>query len=174
MIKKFIFIVVVFFAFSVEAQTKNVLRDSVGGDDKSPIFINSDNLSANSEKRVFVYTGNVELRRGDVFATSDKLIGFYDVNNKIETIVFERNVVITRGEGMRASSGRAEYDMKSGIIEMTENPELAQIGNVLTADKVLLFVAENRSEAVGNVRVKLIQDGSSKVSLEALGSSKSK
>lgn len=157
-----------FLVNEVVAQNKDSLKKSVAGDNKVPIFINSDKLSANSAKRIFSYDGNVELRRGDVFVTSDRLLGFYDSNNEIETIIFERNVVITRGAELRASSEKAEYDVKSEIIEMTENPEIAQAGNVLSADKVLLFVLENRSEAAGNVRVKLIRDGSDKLSLGSL------
>lgn len=179
LLSPFFFVLVLFglgqdnrFISVAAAQTKNSLKSSVAGDNKVPIFINSDKLSANSEKRIFSYDGNVELRRGDVFVTSDRLLGFYDSKNEIETIIFERNVVITRGADLRASSERAEYDVKSEIIEMTENPEIAQTGNVLSADKVLIFVLENRSEAVGNVRVKLIRDGSDKLSLGSLNSRK--
>jgi len=164
--------VVIVFAFVAntfaQENAKDSLKKSVVGDSNVPIFINSDKLSANSEKRIFSYQGNVELRRGDVFVTSDTMLGFYDSNNELETIIFEKNVVITRGEEMRASSERAEYDVKSEIIEMTQNPEILQNGNILTADKVLLFVLENRSEAVGNVRVKLIRSEADKISLGSL------
>ena len=56
---------------------------------------------------------------------------------------------------MRASSDKAVYDVKADTIELTEAPELFHNGNNLTADKVTLFLAEDRSKAEGNVRVKV-------------------
>lgn len=127
-------------------------------DDKgAPLYVKSDSLRLNAKKRVFTYDGNVEIVRGDLRITCDSMIGTYDEDNQLKTVLCRGNVVITQGEDMRASSNRAMYTVKAAIIELTEGPELARGGNALSADKITMFVDEDRSEAEGNVRVKVIK-----------------
>ncbi|MCC6953519.1 MAG: hypothetical protein IT290_05330 [Deltaproteobacteria bacterium] len=126
-----------------------------------PVFIRSDSMNLDAKSRVFTYYDNVEVLRGDLTITSDKVIGRYDDANQIEHILCEDNVVITRGDTLKASSNRANYDVKKGVIVLTEAPELNDRGNVLNADKVTIYVNEDRSEAEGQVRVKVLKsDGS--------------
>ena len=124
---------------------------------KDPVFIQSDNLSLNSKDRIFIYSGNVKVKRADVEITTDKMVGKYAENQELETIVCQGNVVVTRPPETRATSNRAFYNLKSGKIELTENPELARGSNVLVADKIIMYVDEDKSEAEGNVRVKVIK-----------------
>ncbi len=125
------------------------------GDRNLPLFVTSVKLFGNAKTRVFRYLGNVEITQGDIFITADEVLGKYNEQDKLETVVCENNVVITKGAGMQASSQRAEYDVDKGVIVLTEGPELMQHGNVLTADKVIFYVDEDRSEAEGNVQVKV-------------------
>jgi len=124
-------------------------------DSKSPLLIKSDTLKLNGKAKNFTYHGNVEIRRGDLFITSDTVVGTYNDKREIQTIVCEDNVVITRGDNLRASSNKAVYHVKAEEIDLTEGPELFHNGNNLTADKITLFLAEDRSKAEGNVRVKV-------------------
>ncbi|MFN8389128.1 MAG: LptA/OstA family protein [Bdellovibrionota bacterium] len=123
----------------------------------SPLFIKSDTLELNSKDHVFVYKGNVEIVRNDITITAKTVEGKYDEQNRIQTIVCKENVVITRGQAMRATSNRAVYHVDNSTIEMTEGPELYKEGNALAADKVTVYLDEDRSEAEGNVRVKVIK-----------------
>lgn len=134
---------------------KNILSPG-GKQSEGPLFIKSDNLNLDSKQRIFTYEGNVEVTRGDVRITADRVIGKYDDKNQIQTVVCENNVVLTRGEDMRAISNRAVYRLASATIILTEGPELAREGNVLAADKITVFVNEDKSEAEGNVRVKVV------------------
>ena len=122
-----------------------------------PVFIKSQSLTIDSKKRVFVYNGNVEIRRGDLLITSDLVEGYYNEQSKIEKVVCDGNVVISRGEDLRASADRAEYDLNNATIELTQSPELSHHGSALSADKVTLYVDEDKSKAEGNVRVKVIK-----------------
>jgi lipopolysaccharide export system protein LptA len=85
------------------------------------------------------------------------VIGKYNESNEIHTVVCEDNIVFTKGEGMRANANRAVYTVSESKIVLSEAPELARAGNILSADKITIFVDEDRSEAEGNVRVKVIQ-----------------
>jgi lipopolysaccharide export system protein LptA len=145
---------------SATAKSDSSIKDAAGFDsvDKdAPVYIKSKTLELNAKERVFIYKEEVEIAKGDLLITADKVIGTYDDNNRLQKIVCEKNVVITRGETLRATSDHAEYLVGPGVIELTEGPDLLHRGNALSADKVTIFVNEDRSEASGNVRVKVIE-----------------
>lgn len=122
-----------------------------------PMLITSDTFQLDSKNQRFYYRDNVEIVKGDLTITADIMTGRYDNNNNLEEIVCENNVVITRGDRLRATSDKAVYDIPKEKILLTEGPELNDRGNVLTADRVTLFVKEDRSEADGHVKVKVIK-----------------
>ncbi len=124
---------------------------------KLPTFVKSDTLTLKGTERVFAYQGNVEVQQGDMILTAAEVEGSYDENNRIKNLTAKENVVIIKGEGIRASGERAIFDNEAQIVTLTENPELQQDGSVLTADVIKVFLAENRSAAEGNVRVKLVK-----------------
>lgn len=124
-----------------------------------PTFIKSQTLSLRSVDRVFVYSGSVEVKQGDMTLTSDELEGFYDQNNKVEKLIAKQNVVIVKGDNIRATGQKAIYESKSETLTLTENPELQQDESVLTADLIRIFLKEDRSTAEGDVRVKLVGKG---------------
>jgi len=121
-----------------------------------PILVKSNTLELDSVSREFVYKGNVEVRRDELFITSDLMRGFYNDANELTLIKCEGNVVITRDVSLRATSDYAEYNLAQDTIVLTESPELQHKGSALTADKVTIFVKEDRSEAEGDVRVKIL------------------
>lgn len=144
-------------AFSEEKNGSGMRASFAGKNSKDPVYIQSDNLSLNSKDRVFTYRGNVKVKQGEVVITSDIMVGKYAESQELETIVCQGNVVVTRPPDTRATSNRAYYNVASSKIELTENPELARGSNVLVADKIIMFVEEDKSEAEGNVRVKVVK-----------------
>ncbi len=125
---------------------------------RQPLYIKAMTFRLDAKNRNFTYEGNVQVWQDDILITSDLMHGTYDQNNKIEVITCEKNVVITRGDYLRASANRAVYRVAANTVELTESPELLNRGNALTADKVKLYLDEDRSEAEGDVRVKLIEN----------------
>ncbi|RMG40463.1 MAG: lipopolysaccharide transport periplasmic protein LptA [Candidatus Dadabacteria bacterium] len=123
-----------------------------------PTYIKSNSLLLKPEQRQFEYKGNVELLHGDLRLTADVLKGTYNKANEIETLTALTNVVITKGDKINAKSERADYQKSTETLTLTENPELQQNGSVLTADTIRIFLNEDRSEAEGAVRVKLIDE----------------
>ncbi len=132
-----------------------------GGDSQAPLFIKSDTLTLDSKERIFTYKGNVQVLRENLEITTDLMIGRYAESQDLESILCIGNVVITKGEDMRATSNRAFYNVVTAKIELTDEPELARDGNILSADKIIIFVDEDRSEAEGNVRVKVVKSDES-------------
>ena len=125
---------------------------------RPPIYIKSDTFHLDARNHTFTYRGNVQAWQDDVLMTADVMNGNYDEHNKLQIITCENNVVITRGDYLRASSNRAVYHVPQNTVELTESPELINRGNALTADKVTPYLDEDRNEAEGDVRVKLIEE----------------
>ena len=127
------------------------------GNSKEPTFIESKNLTLDSEKRVFTYTGGVSVKQGEMTLKADSLQGTYTEANEIQKLEAHGNVDITKGLDMHATSEKAVYDTKNEIMTLTDNPEITQKGSTLSADIVKIFVKENKSVAEGSVRMKVIQ-----------------
>jgi lipopolysaccharide export system protein LptA len=138
--------------------TKSFLGDTVDNKDfgKLPTNISSDTLTLNAKTRVFVYKGNVVVTQGDMTLNSRLIEGNYDQNNQIQKIVARGDVVITKQQ-IKATSQQATYDALASIVTLTDNPQLQQGESVLIADRIKVFLKENRSQAEGNVRVTFVK-----------------
>jgi lipopolysaccharide export system protein LptA len=133
-------------------------KNPMAKDENAPTYIKSDTLTVNNEKRTFVYSGNVNVKRGELRITAKTLDGAYNEKNEIQDMVARGDVFITSSGGISASSQLANYDAKKEILILTQSPELLQNGSILTADLIRIYVNENRSEADGEVRVRMPQD----------------
>lgn len=122
---------------------------------KAPTYVSAEKLTVDNIKRVFEYSGDVEVIQADMILTCKRLVGTYSQDNQIQTMTAYEDVMVTKGETVRASGNRADYDGVARTLVLTENPELQQQGSILTADRVKVFLNENRSVAEGSVRVKL-------------------
>jgi len=127
-----------------------------------PVYVSSDKLDIDTQKREFIYSGNVKVVQGDVTINAQEMVGNYGADDKIERIVAKKNVTIVKAPDMRATSQAAVYQAKTGIVTLTENPHLFQGGNDLAADKITIDLNTNKSSAEGQVRMKVIK-GSDKV-----------
>ena len=123
---------------------------------KLPTNITSDTLTLNAKTRIFVYQGNVTVLQGDMKLTSKTLEGSYSDKNQIQKLVAKGDVEITK-QDIHATSQLAFYDAAEATVTLTDNPQLQQGESMLTADRIKVFLNENRSQAEGAVRVTLVQ-----------------
>ena len=119
-----------------------------------PTNISSDSLTLRQDEKVFVYDGNVKVVQGDMTLTSKTLEGTYDENNKIKRLIARGEVVINKAD-IAATSQQALYDAATSTVTLIENPQVKQNDSILTADRIRIFLNDNRSEAEGQVRVTL-------------------
>ncbi len=134
------------------------LMDSKGFDDsfgKLPTNITSDSLAFNAKDRVFAYSGNVQVTQGDMRLTSKTLEGTYSEKNELLKLVAKGDVFIAK-QDIQATGQIASYDAVAAIVTLTENPQLQQKESILRADKIKIFLNENRSQAEGDVRVTFV------------------
>ena len=153
---------------SLDQLSTNSLLDQKAFDNtfgKLPTTITSDSLSINAKQRIFTYKGNVLVTQGDLLMTSKIIEGSYNESNQIQKLVAKGDVVISKQE-IKATSQQAIYDATTAIVTLTDNPQLQQQGTVLIADRIKIFLNENRSQAEGSVRVTVVnindQGGSEK------------
>lgn len=154
----------------IEKEKEQVSFDNLFNADfeNKTTYIKANSLTLKTKERLFIYTGNVELKQGDMIMTAGELQGTYSGANRLESITASGNVVITKGETIRATGEKAFYDSKAQTVTLTDNPELNQEGNILSADRIIVYLNEDRSVAEGMVRVKVSQTGEKGNSLESL------
>ena len=134
------------------------MMDSKAFDDsfgKLPTNITSDSLTFNAKDRVFSYVGNVQVTQGDMRLTSKILEGTYSEKNELLKLVAKGDVFISK-QDIQATGQIASYDAVAAIVTLTENPQLQQKESILRADKIKIFLNENRSQAEGDVRVTFV------------------
>lgn len=122
---------------------------------KLPTNITSDSLTFNAKNRVFAYQGNVQVTQGDMRLTSKTLEGSYSEKNELIKLVAKGDVFILK-QDIQATGQIASYDAVASIVTLTENPQLQQKESILRADKIKIFLNENRSQAEGDVRVTFV------------------
>ncbi|MEY4669525.1 MAG: lipopolysaccharide transport periplasmic protein LptA [Pseudomonadota bacterium] len=134
------------------------LMDSQAFDDsfgKLPTNITSDSLSFNAKDRVFAYSGNVQVTQGDMRLTSKTLEGTYSEKNELLKLIAKGDVFISK-QDIQATGQTASYDAVASIVTLSDNPQLQQKESILRADKIKIFLNENRSQAEGDVRVTFV------------------
>ena len=122
---------------------------------KLPTNITSDSLTFNAKNRVFAYQGNVQVTQGDMRLTSKTLEGTYSEKNELLKLVARGDVFISK-QDIQATGQIASYDAVASVVTLTENPQLQQKESILRADKIKIFLNENRSQAEGDVRVTFV------------------
>jgi lipopolysaccharide export system protein LptA len=131
----------------------------------APTIITSDTLDLDTKTRDFVYTGNVVVVQDDMKLVCDKLIGSYDANNQIQSLSARLNVIITKGADIKAESQRADYDPKTEVMKLTENPSLIRGGSELRSEVIKIFLRTEKTLAEGKVQMKVLEkDASSQAS----------
>ncbi len=145
---------------SIDKLSSNSLFDQKLQDDsfgKAPTHIKSESLSINAKDRIFTYRGNVEVTQGDMTLTAKTIDGLYTEQNQISKLVAKGDVVIIK-QDIKATAQQAIYDATSSVVTLTDNPQLQQKESILIADRIKVFLKENRSQAEGSVRVTVVND----------------
>ena len=141
---------------------------------KKPTVITADSLKLDQKTRDFLYEGNVIVKQGNMILTSDQLDGSYDENNEIQELIAISNVHITKGPKIKAKGERAVYNKDDETMTLTENPEVDQDGSIVAADKIIIYLLEDRSVAQGEVRVQLTKADETKDTAKTKSKSKGK
>jgi lipopolysaccharide transport protein LptA len=113
--------------------------------------VRAKSVDMNFTEHMAVFDGDVEVADGQMTLTSDHMVVHLTTANELQKIIATGNVIIINPEqDRRATAGRAEYNVTTGAIELTEEPRLEMGGNRLeNADKITYFRDSGRVTTEG-------------------------
>jgi len=110
-----------------------------------PVNITSDRMVADNRNRTVNFLGNVVAKREDMIIFSDQLSAVYTEQSKIEKIVARGNVKINQTDRTATCQEATFFQLRQQVV-MTGKPKVWQGKNILTGDKIIIFVKEDRVE----------------------------
>lgn len=140
-----------------ESSANSPTRENSKENNLNKTTITSKAFSLNSKNRTFLYKGDVVVIQPDMKLTCKELLGAYGEDNKISKMEAIGDVVIYK-EDMVATGNRGVYVAKDRTLDLTESPSVTQGGSILRANKIRVFLETGLSQAVGEVRVDVIED----------------
>lgn len=136
-------------------------------DREQPIYIQSDRAERDERKGTTVYTGEVEVDQGSLHISADR-VTISDANDQVSEIVAtgapakmhqkpaqDREPVYARARTIR-------YDVAQDVLTLIEDASVTQEGTVVTGDRIVYYVQEQRvhasggGSAAGKQRVKVV------------------
>jgi lipopolysaccharide export system protein LptA len=140
------FLTVVFLAVFC-AGVSAAVQKKVRGDE--PIQIKSNELSTDNSNKTATFVGKVVARQADITIYCDRLVVHYgEGDQSVERVEAFGNVQIFQ-VNRRGYGGKAEYDNRTGIIVLLDNPRVYQGDDMVTGKIITVYVNEDRSVVSG-------------------------
>ena len=134
------------FAISTSA---TALKDTVKAE-KKPIIITSETLTADNKNSTAVFEGSVVAQTSDITMYSDKMTVYYDNSeSKVNKIHAIGNVKVLNNARVIFSKEAVYLDNEEKII-FTGNPKAVEGDNVITGDKIVFFIKDERAVVEGS------------------------
>ena len=129
--------------------------------DADMTVITSERLTFDYQKHFALFEENVVVTDPQLRILADRLTVLFDGSNKAQSVRAEGNVFLTQ-EDKKAKADLATYDVASGEIVLTGNPQVTRGQDVLTGDKITFWRNDNRMKVDRRAKLMLYPDGSSK------------
>ena len=110
-----------------------------------PVNITSDRMVADNRNRTVNFLGNVVSKREDMIMFSDQLSAVYTEQSNIEKIIARGNVKIHQTDRTATCQEATFFQLRQQIV-MTGKPKVWQNKNIITGDKITIFIKEDRVE----------------------------
>jgi len=111
-----------------------------------PVNITSDRMVADNRNRTVNFLGNVVANREDMIIFSDQLSTVYTEQNKVEKIIARGNVKINQTDRTATCQEATFFQLPQQKVVMTGKPKVWQGKNIITGDKIIIFIKEDRVE----------------------------
>lgn len=113
--------------------------------DKEPIVITSDTLTADNKNSTAVFEGSVVAKTSDITIYSDKMTVLYDDSeSRVKEIHAVGNVKVNNRERAMFSDEAIYIDDEEKII-FTGNPKAIEGGNMISGTRIIFFLKEDRA-----------------------------
>lgn len=157
-----IFAILTIFPISAGAEGKGITR-LLGKSDK-PFHIRSERLKADNQSGILVFSGNVEVRQGNMILTADMIETRFDPDNReLCRIIAQGNVRMSQNDWIGVGE-HADYDVAIDRVVMTGSPRIWQGEDQIEGKKIIFDLSRDRFEVhaakarVGSARLKELQE----------------
>jgi lipopolysaccharide export system protein LptA len=144
------------------------LKENLGKGDPKEMIIKSNKLEVDDNRKVVIFTGDVDAKREDFVINCDKLVVFYrslpgpkETDNRkteVDKIVATGRVRISHSQGGAATAEKAVYYQRDEKVVLTENPVVKKGNDFVEGDRIIMYLNENRSvvESSGDRKVRAV------------------
>jgi len=115
--------------------------------------VTSNSFKLDLSKKFGTFTGSVTVKDPNFDLTSDELVVYFDVDNKMERIVARGSVKIKQASGRSAEAREAEYILADKKIRLTGDPVVNQGANRVTGTVITIYPSSDRMEVDGRSKV---------------------
>ena len=151
--------------FSGTGQTQVSLKEEAQKADAGAIVIKSQSLEVDNQKRIVVFSGQVDAKREDMTINCEKMIVYYmdqsaekesgKTDVRIDKIVATGKVKISRPDGALAMSEKAVYYENDEKVVLTGRPVVKQGNDFVEGSRITLYLKEKRSTVEGSEKEKV-------------------
>jgi lipopolysaccharide export system protein LptA len=129
---------------------------------QDPVQVSADRMVSDSRTEQTVFSGNVEIRRGDLYVRADRLeVKQNRDTRRVSQMVAVGNVLIRRGE-QAATGERATFFESEQKAVLTGNPHAWEGTTEIWGEEMVFLLAEGSMIVTGGtqrVRVQLLPSG---------------
>ncbi len=116
---------------------------------KQPINVTSDSMEAETSTNKVIFKGNVVARQKDITITSNELTATYTDNGKeLKEVLAIGNVRVTQQNKIAVADNALFLNTDRKIL-LTGNPKVWQGKDVVSGDKIIYFLDEDRTIVEG-------------------------
>lgn len=120
---------------------------SIGPRSNAPIVIDADRMEAFKKEGLVVFTGNVIAKQENSLQTADRMeVYLDDKGERVLRIISTGNVKIVTEDCRTGTARRAEYYDDDQKLLLIGDAKVWQEDNVVTGERVVMYLADDRSE----------------------------
>lgn len=132
---------------TLAAQAPHLEREELG----KPTTVTADHLEVSLKEHRAIYTGNVELKTGELTVVADRMeFDFDEKMEAVERMTATGNVRITHQDGYTAVSERATYDVLQDKVVLDGHARVWRDKNMVGGTRITLFMKEDRQVVSGD------------------------
>ncbi|UCB49212.1 MAG: lipopolysaccharide transport periplasmic protein LptA [Deltaproteobacteria bacterium] len=151
--------------FAAPGQTEESPQEGGQKAGAGPIVIKSQSLEVDNQKRIVIFTGQVDARRDDMTINCEKMIVYYidqsankeseKTGVRIDKIVASGKVKISRPDGALAMAEKGVYYESDEKVVLTGRPVVKQGDDFVEGSRITLYLKEKRSIVEGSEKEKV-------------------
>ena len=142
-----------------QAQQATIAFDDLEQDTTQPVEVTADQLAVNNANGSAVFSGNVQVKQGEMTLAADKVDVRYGTDqSQIKELLASGGVTITNLAD-KARADEAIYTIETGVIVLTGNVRLAQAGSTMQGQKLTINLKDGTGIMEGRVTTTFVPGG---------------